>query len=90
MTILQSVHASIFCVQQWIQETPAPPQIDPDQVTSGPLGFLFIAVLALAVIGLCIPMARTLRRIGYRAEVQEQIAAELAAKRATVDDAAQQ
>lgn len=52
---------------------------DPDQVTSGPIGFLVIAVLAVAVMLLIIPMVRTLRRISYREQVRAQLAEELAA-----------
>lgn len=57
-------------------------EFNPDAVTSGPLGFAIIALCALAVIGLSFPLTRTLRRISYRAEVQQEIRAELAAKEA--------
>lgn len=54
--------------------------IDPDSVTPGVVGFSFIALLALIVIVLCVFFVRTLRRINYRAQVQEEIAAELTAQ----------
>lgn len=54
-------------------------EFDPAQVTSGPVGFFFIAVLAIAAIVLCIFMTRTLHRMGYREQVRAEIAEELAA-----------
>lgn len=63
-----------------LQPNPDVPELDPDTVTSGPLGFAIIALSALAVIGLSFPLVRTLRRISYREQVRAEIAEELAAR----------
>lgn len=54
------------------------PQFDPDKVTPGVIGFAAIAVVAFAVIFLLVDMNKRMRRIQYRAEVQEKLAAEVA------------
>lgn len=71
--------------------TPNPAQtVDPTLVTPGPIGFVVIAVLALAVIVLIWDMMRRIRRGRVRADIDEELAAEeqaAAATRATeVDD----
>lgn len=54
--------------------------INPDDVTPGVIGFVFTALFAVAVILLGLDMYRRVRRMQYRAEVQEEIEAELAAQ----------
>jgi hypothetical protein len=71
--------------------TPIPEQtVDPTLVTPGPVGFVVIAVLALAVIVLVWDMMRRIRRGRVRADINEELDAEqqaAAAARATeVDD----
>lgn len=56
--------------------------INPDDVTPGVIGFVFTAVFAVAVILLGLDMYRRVRRMQYRAEVHEEIEAELAAQEA--------
>jgi hypothetical protein len=71
--------------------TPIPEQtVDPTLVTPGPIGFVVIAVLALAVIVLIWDMMRRIRRGRVRADINEELDAQeqaAAAARATeVDD----
>lgn len=68
-----------------LQPNPGVPELDPDTVTSGPLGFAIIALSALAVIGLSFPLVRTLRRISYREQIRAEIAEELAARNPGAD-----
>jgi hypothetical protein len=53
-------------------------KFDPNVVTPGFEGFLFTGLLAVGVIALGFLMVSRLRRNGYRSEVREQIAEELA------------
>lgn len=53
-------------------------QFDPNKVTPGFGGFLVIALLAIALFFLGFDMVRRLRRAKYRAEIQEELAAEIA------------
>lgn len=65
----------------WLDgSTPEENPVDPAAVTPGIEGFTAIAVLAILVFGLGFFIVRTLRRISYREEVQQEIAAELAAR----------
>lgn len=75
--------------------TPMPSStVNPEAVTPGFLGFVAIALLAIAVVFLLIDMLRRVRRAGYRADIvadldAEELASEQAeaAERATgVDD----
>ncbi len=62
---------------QWLSDvtpTPTPiPVIDEDMVTPGVIGFLVTFVIAIATVLLVIDMTRRIRRVRYRAEVQEQL-----------------
>jgi hypothetical protein len=49
---------------------------DPNLITPGVFGFIAIAVVALATVLLGIDLTRRIRRTTYRAQIQEQIAAE--------------
>lgn len=53
-------------------------QIDADKISPGVGGFLVIALLAIALFFLGLDMVRRLRRAKYRAEIQEELAAEIA------------
>ena len=60
--------------------TPSPTptlNIDPNDVTPGPAGFLIVAVLAVAVFLLIFDMLRRIRRVNYKAEISERLQAEL-------------
>jgi hypothetical protein len=64
--------------------TPSPqpiaPGVEADLVTPGVIGFVFTAVFIIAVILLVIDMTKRMRRVRYRAEARERIAAELDAQ----------
>lgn len=57
-------------------------EFDPNQVTPGVAGFIFTALVAVAVILLSFSLVSRLRRSQYRHEVREEIARELAARKA--------
>ena len=60
--------------------TPTPtPGFDEDLVTPGIWGFVLTIAVIVAVIFLLIDMTRRIRRVNYRAQVQQQLAAEEAA-----------
>lgn len=64
-------------VVHWLATvTPTPPPIDEDMVTPGWLGFVAIFAIALATVLLIIDMTRRIRRVRYREEVRDKIAAE--------------
>jgi hypothetical protein len=61
--------------------TPSPspsPQFDENQVTPGPWGFVITFSIAIIVVLLVIDMVRRVRRVNYRAEIDERLQAELA------------
>ena len=66
------------------------PEVDPDLVTPGVVGFLITAFIAIAVILLVWDMMRRIRRGRVRADIQEELDAEEQAARAAeateVDD----
>lgn len=47
------------------------PGLSPEQITPGTLGFLFTLFVAVATIFLIRDMSRRIRRVRYRAEVEE-------------------
>ncbi len=60
--------------------TPSPSPTDDSALGSpGWPGYVFTAILAIIAILLIIDMTRRMRRVRYRAEAREKIAAELAA-----------
>ena len=70
----------LAAVRTGLLETPVPtPTVKPEDVTPGPYGFLIVALLAVVVVLLAIDMLRRIRRVKYRAEVQEMLDAEEAA-----------
>ena len=56
--------------------SPTPPPFDEDTVTPGWIGFVFIFALALVTVLLIIDMTRRIRRVRYRSEIREKLAAE--------------
>lgn len=64
-----------------------PTPITADEVTPGWVGFAITAVFMVVVILLIFDMVRRIRRVRYRGEAQERIAAELEAEqRPDTDD----
>lgn len=57
-----------------------------DEVTPGWVGFAITAVFIIIVILLIFDMVRRMRRVRYREEAQERIAAELEANLRDMDD----
>ena len=55
------------------------PGLDPDQVTPGLLGFLLTAFIVVLTALLIVDMVRRIRRVRYRAQVEEERAAAEAA-----------
>ena len=60
---------------------------DPDQVTPGVIGFIATFFVAGVTVLLVIDMVRRVRRVNYRAQVREQLEAEVAARDAAGADA---
>jgi hypothetical protein len=67
--------------------SPSPTSNVPDDaVTPGVWGFVITAAVGVAVILLILDMIRRLRRVNYRAEVRERIAAEQATAETSKSD----
>ncbi len=66
---------------------PTPPAFegDPNLVTPGVVGFIVTFGIALITVLLVIDMVRRIRRVRYRAAVQDEIAAEADAGKPPVD-----
>ena len=64
-----------------VDTPPTPPAFegDPNLVTPGVIGFIITFAVAAITVLLVVDMVRRIRRVRYRADVQEQIAAETAA-----------
>ena len=68
----------------WFALTASPtptPAFDENLVTPGIWGFVLTIAVILAVVLLIVDMVRRIRRVTYRAQVQEQLAAEEAEKK---------
>ena len=63
-----------------------PPQFDENQVTPGPWGFVITFAIAGIVVFLVIDMVRRVRRVNYRAEIDERLQAEVAERDAARAD----
>jgi len=59
--------------------SPLPAEFDPNAVTPGFWGFIVTFVLMVAVVLLVLDMTHRVRRLRYREQVREQLAAEEAA-----------
>jgi hypothetical protein len=54
--------------------TPTPSaEFNPDAVTPGPVGFIVMFLIAVAVVFLVIDMTRRIRRVRYRDEIREKL-----------------
>jgi hypothetical protein len=64
-----------------IDTPPTPPAYegDPNLVTPGVIGFVITLAIAVLTVLLVVDMVRRIRRVRYRAAVQEDIAAEVEA-----------
>lgn len=59
-------------------DTLIPPiEVDPNSVTPGVVGFVITFLVGIAVLFLIVDMARRVRRVRYRAMVNEQLDAEV-------------
>ena len=72
--------AHVLTVALEVTPVPTPPAYegDPNLVTPGVVGFIVTFAIAIITVLLVIDMVRRIRRVRYRADVQEQIAAEQA------------
>ena len=61
--------------------SPTPTPLDEDTVTPGWIGFVVIFAIALITVFLIVDMTRRIRRVRYREEVREKLAAEDDAKK---------
>lgn len=60
--------------------TPSPTGVDANDVTPGVWGFAITFLVAAAVVLLIIDMQRRVRRVNYKAEIDERLQEELAAQ----------
>ena len=78
------VSSAALAVIEAATATPSPlpiaPGVEPDLVTPGVIGFAVTALFIVVVILLVIDMTKRMRRVRYRAEARERIAAELDAQ----------
>ena len=58
---------------------PTPTGVDADDVTPGVWGFAVIFLIAVIVVLLIVDMQRRVRRVNYKAEIDERLQEELAA-----------
>lgn len=87
--MIHSLFAFAFALALEIDTPPTPPAYegDPNLVTPGVVGFIVTFAIALITVLLVVDMVRRIRRVRYRAAVQEDIAAEVdAAERPTEPD----
>ena len=83
------MHSLLIALATAPAPTPTPslrPGLDQDQVTPGLLGFLLTAFIVVLTALLIVDMVRRIRRVRYRAQVEEERAA---AEEAGLDDAGQ-
>ena len=86
------MHSLLIALATPPAPTPTPslrPGLDLDQVTPGLLGFLLTAFIVVLTALLIVDMVRRIRRVRYRAQVEEERAAagEAALNDATLNDA---
>ena len=60
---------------------PTPTGVDADDVTPGVWGFAVVFLIAIVAVLLIIDMQRRVRRVNYRAEIDERLQEELAESR---------
>lgn len=74
------MNAVLSPVVSFILSSTPPPEFNPDTVTPGPWGFFAIFFVAAVTLLLGMDLARRIRRTTYRAEMQERLQAEVAAR----------
>jgi hypothetical protein len=83
-----------YAIVYWADPTPAPTPGygeftgDENAVTPGVIGFVATLFVAVVTVLLLLDMTRRVRRVRYRAEVQEKLAAEAAEAEAAERDGA--
>jgi len=70
----------VFWLLPLVVPAPDPGNADPNTVTPGVIGFVVTFALALVVVLLMVDMVRRTRRLRYRAEANERLDAEEAAR----------
>ncbi|MGA1837362.1 hypothetical protein VD659_10565 [Herbiconiux sp. 11R-BC] len=73
---MSPVLVSIVLAATDVATDPATP--NPDDVTPGIIGFIATFFIAIVTVGLIVDMVRRVRRVNYRAQVREELEAELA------------
>ena len=73
----------LLATSVWLSATPSPTPSDPgaftgdpDTITPGAIGFALTFLVVLATVFLLLDMTRRVRRVRYRGEIRQQIAAE--------------
>lgn len=67
--------------------SPAPTPVDENLVTPGVVGFLVTGLFFLAIVLLAVDLGRRIRRVRYREQARQKIAAELDEQLADADAA---
>ena len=79
--MIHALHALALALDLDVDTPPPTPPAyegDPNLVTPGVVGFIITAAIAIITVLLVLDMVRRIRRVRYRAAVQEEIAAEVA------------
>jgi hypothetical protein len=77
----------LFSLALELDTPPTPPAYegDPNLVTPGVVGFIITFAIAIITVLLVLDMVRRIRRVRYRAAVQNEIAAEIDAAKPPTD-----
>lgn len=78
--LVPDLSALVATVVVGADATPSPsptPSLSDDSVTPGVVGFFVTAAIVVVVVFLILDMVRRMRRVRYREEARERIAAEL-------------
>ena len=76
--MIAAVMTPVFAASTFVLQNT--PEVDPNSVTPGPIGFAAIFLVAAATVLLGFDMVRRIRRTTYRAQIKERLEAELAAR----------
>jgi hypothetical protein len=79
---VSALHHLIIAAGAALESTPTPVPAytgDPNLITPGVIGFIAMALVAVATVFLLVDMTRRIRRTRYRGEVREMLEAERAA-----------
>lgn len=80
---MSALHHLIVTAGVTLESTPVPVPAytgDPNLITPGVIGFIAMALVAVATVFLLVDMTRRIRRTRYRSEVRELLEAERAAE----------